>query len=266
MTACADFTQRSATGRSSGHTAWASRASSSLASHGGGVPNELKGRSLTRIAAWSRDELALLLELADELKAERAPPGAPRPPGQDDRSHLPQPRPGRGSPSRSASPNSGHGALPAGGGAAARPRGVVQGHGPRPVAVPLGAHDPHVRPGGSRGVRRARVHSRHQRADGREPPAAGAVRRDDAARTVRHARGPSRCVRRGRQQRVPLAHAHRGPVRLGLRRRHARRLRAVGRVRGGRSGGCPRQRGSVSSSSIPGRRPAAPMPCTPTSG
>ena len=37
-----------------------------------GVPNELKGRSLTRIAAWSRDELALLLELADELKAERA--------------------------------------------------------------------------------------------------------------------------------------------------------------------------------------------------
>jgi ornithine carbamoyltransferase len=37
-----------------------------------GVPNQLKGRSLTRIAAWSRDELALLLELADELKAERA--------------------------------------------------------------------------------------------------------------------------------------------------------------------------------------------------
>ena len=36
------------------------------------MPNELKGRSLTRIAAWSRDELALLLELADELKAERA--------------------------------------------------------------------------------------------------------------------------------------------------------------------------------------------------
>ena len=37
-----------------------------------GVPTELKGRSLTRIAAWSRDELALLLDLADELKAERA--------------------------------------------------------------------------------------------------------------------------------------------------------------------------------------------------
>src|SRR6476661_6891806 len=37
-----------------------------------GVPTELKGRSFTRIAAWSRDELALLLELADELKAERA--------------------------------------------------------------------------------------------------------------------------------------------------------------------------------------------------
>jgi len=37
-----------------------------------GVPAGLKGRSFTRIAAWSRDELATLLELADELKAERA--------------------------------------------------------------------------------------------------------------------------------------------------------------------------------------------------
>jgi ornithine carbamoyltransferase len=36
------------------------------------VPTGLKGRSFTRIAAWSRDELALLLDLADELKAERA--------------------------------------------------------------------------------------------------------------------------------------------------------------------------------------------------
>jgi ornithine carbamoyltransferase len=37
-----------------------------------GVPAGLKGRSFTRIAAWSRDELATLLDLADELKAERA--------------------------------------------------------------------------------------------------------------------------------------------------------------------------------------------------
>jgi ornithine carbamoyltransferase len=37
-----------------------------------GVPQELKGRSFTRIAAWSSDELATLLDLADELKAERA--------------------------------------------------------------------------------------------------------------------------------------------------------------------------------------------------
>jgi ornithine carbamoyltransferase len=37
-----------------------------------GVPVELKGRSFTRIAGWSRDELATLLDLADELKAERA--------------------------------------------------------------------------------------------------------------------------------------------------------------------------------------------------
>ena len=37
-----------------------------------GVPNDLKGRNLTRIAAWSTSELETLLDLADELKAERA--------------------------------------------------------------------------------------------------------------------------------------------------------------------------------------------------
>jgi ornithine carbamoyltransferase len=37
-----------------------------------GVPQQLKGRSFTRVAAWSRDELGTLLDLADELKAERA--------------------------------------------------------------------------------------------------------------------------------------------------------------------------------------------------
>jgi ornithine carbamoyltransferase len=37
-----------------------------------GVPETLKGRSFTRVAAWSRDELGTLLDLADELKAERA--------------------------------------------------------------------------------------------------------------------------------------------------------------------------------------------------
>jgi ornithine carbamoyltransferase len=37
-----------------------------------GVPDTLKGRSLTRIAAWSREELTTLLDLADELKIERA--------------------------------------------------------------------------------------------------------------------------------------------------------------------------------------------------
>ena len=37
-----------------------------------GVPVELKGRSFTRVASWSRDDLATLLDLADELKAERA--------------------------------------------------------------------------------------------------------------------------------------------------------------------------------------------------
>ena len=36
-----------------------------------GVPTTLKGRSFTRIAAWSTDELQTVLDLADELKAER---------------------------------------------------------------------------------------------------------------------------------------------------------------------------------------------------
>jgi ornithine carbamoyltransferase len=37
-----------------------------------GIPESLKGRSLTRIAAWTQDELLLALDLADELKQERA--------------------------------------------------------------------------------------------------------------------------------------------------------------------------------------------------
>jgi ornithine carbamoyltransferase len=36
-----------------------------------GIPETLKGRSYTRVAAWSPDELALALDLADELKQER---------------------------------------------------------------------------------------------------------------------------------------------------------------------------------------------------
>jgi ornithine carbamoyltransferase len=37
-----------------------------------GVPTTMKGRSFTRVADWSSDELQTLLDLADELKAERA--------------------------------------------------------------------------------------------------------------------------------------------------------------------------------------------------
>jgi ornithine carbamoyltransferase len=37
-----------------------------------GIPEILKGRSYTRVAAWSRDELAIALDLAEELKVERA--------------------------------------------------------------------------------------------------------------------------------------------------------------------------------------------------
>ena len=36
-----------------------------------GVPTTLKGRSFTRVAAWSTDELETALDLADELNAER---------------------------------------------------------------------------------------------------------------------------------------------------------------------------------------------------
>jgi ornithine carbamoyltransferase len=37
-----------------------------------GVPTELKGRNFTRVADWTSNELGTLLDLADELKAERA--------------------------------------------------------------------------------------------------------------------------------------------------------------------------------------------------
>jgi ornithine carbamoyltransferase len=37
-----------------------------------GIPSELKGRSFTKIGDWSRDELSVALDLADELKQERA--------------------------------------------------------------------------------------------------------------------------------------------------------------------------------------------------
>src|SRR5262245_56363992 len=37
-----------------------------------GIPDGLKGRSFTRVAAWSTDELRMALDLADELKHERA--------------------------------------------------------------------------------------------------------------------------------------------------------------------------------------------------
>jgi ornithine carbamoyltransferase len=37
-----------------------------------GIPTSLKGRSLTRIGAWTRTELELALDLADELKVERS--------------------------------------------------------------------------------------------------------------------------------------------------------------------------------------------------
>jgi ornithine carbamoyltransferase len=37
-----------------------------------GIPDALKGRSFTRVGDWTREELALALDLADELKVERA--------------------------------------------------------------------------------------------------------------------------------------------------------------------------------------------------
>jgi ornithine carbamoyltransferase len=37
-----------------------------------GIPDTLKGRSYTRVASWSREDLELALDVADELKVERA--------------------------------------------------------------------------------------------------------------------------------------------------------------------------------------------------
>jgi ornithine carbamoyltransferase len=37
-----------------------------------GIPQELKGRSFTRVSDWTRSELELALDLADELKVERS--------------------------------------------------------------------------------------------------------------------------------------------------------------------------------------------------
>jgi ornithine carbamoyltransferase len=37
-----------------------------------GIPDSLKGRSYTRVSSWTREELAVALDLADELKLERA--------------------------------------------------------------------------------------------------------------------------------------------------------------------------------------------------
>jgi ornithine carbamoyltransferase len=37
-----------------------------------GIPDELKGRSFTKVGDWAREELALALDVADELKQERA--------------------------------------------------------------------------------------------------------------------------------------------------------------------------------------------------
>src|SRR6188472_4592402 len=36
-----------------------------------GIPDTLKGRSYTRVSDWSREELELAIDLADELKQER---------------------------------------------------------------------------------------------------------------------------------------------------------------------------------------------------
>src|ERR687897_123642 len=43
-----------------------------------GVPTTMKGRSFTRVADWSRAELETLLDLADQLRAERACRPEPR--------------------------------------------------------------------------------------------------------------------------------------------------------------------------------------------
>ena len=182
-----------------------------LASAMAGIPDTLKGRSYTRVSDWSRDELELALDLADELKQERLRRKELRVlPGRTIGMifHKPSTRTRVGVRGRDRRARR-HGALPPGRRAPARARRELPRHGARALALRQRPPDPHVRPGRGRHVRRARVDPRDQRAHGPRAPAPGARGRDDDPRAVRRPRGRSARLPRRRQQRLPFADADR---------------------------------------------------------
>ena len=202
-----------------------------------GIPESLKGRSYTRVADWTREELEIALDLADELKASardrrelRVLPG--RTIGLI--FHKPSTRTRVGFEVGIAELGGMALFLPAGR-AAARAWRELSRHGARPLALPLRAHDPHVRSGGGRRVRRACGDPGDQRPHRPGASPAGTRRRDDDARALRRARRGQARVPRGREQRLPLADAHRSALRDGLHGGDAARLRARLRVRRGRA-------------------------------
>ena len=123
------------------------------------IAESLKGRSFTRVADWSRDELESVLDFADDLKQRQSRheehhllPG--RTLGDD----LPEaldahPRlvRGRDDPARRAR------ALPRRRRPPARPRRDAEGHRDGALALRRRDHDPHLRPGRRRGARPSRL-------------------------------------------------------------------------------------------------------------
>ena len=209
-----------------------------------GVPETLKGRSFTRVASWSRDELETLLDLADELKTERARRRELRVlPGRTIGLifHKPSTRTRVAFEVGIAELGGMALFLPAAR-APARTRGVLPRHGARPLPLPLRPHDPHLRPGGGRGVRRARVDPGHQRPHGRDPPAPGARRRHDAPRTVRPGSTDFGSPTSATATTCAIAHADRRAARDGLRRGDAAGYEPTPDVRRGRSSGRRRER------------------------
>ena len=229
------------------------------------IADSLKGRSFTRVADWSGDELLEVLDLADELKRLQQ---------AREEHHL---LPGRTLGMIFQKPSTrtrvsfevgiyqlgGTGALPVGGRPPARARRDDQGHGCRPLPLPRRDHDPHLRAVRRRGARRQRVHSGHQRSDRQLASLPGARRRDDDPRALRPPRGAEGRLPGRRQQRVRVADGRVRQARNGVRGRDARPTTDPTT----RRCGSPGTRAEASSSSTIRAPPSkAPTSSTPTSG
>ena len=176
-----------------------------------GIPDTLKGRSFTRVSDWSADELRLALDLADELKIERAR-----------RKEL-RILPGRTvglifrKPSTRTRISSEVGIAELGGMALYVPAADLQlarGESTRDTALVLSRFLSAIL---IRTFEQAEVDEFAEHATipivngltDAAHPAPGARRRDDDSRAVRRARRRARGVPRRREQRLPLADADR---------------------------------------------------------